>query len=49
MMTFKEFVAIREGLLSVKPPVGGLWISTSSFVSRTTSPLSILYAFASSG
>ena len=24
MMTFKEFVAIREGLMSLKPPVGGL-------------------------
>jgi len=23
MMTFKEFVAIREGLMSLKPPVGG--------------------------
>lgn len=24
MMTFTEFVAIREGLLSIKPPAGGL-------------------------
>lgn len=24
MITFKEFVAIREGLMSIKPPAGGL-------------------------
>lgn len=24
MMTFREYVAIREGLMSIKPPAGGL-------------------------
>ena len=24
MITFREYVAIREGLMSIKPPAGGL-------------------------